>query len=71
MLYFAIRKMIRQQHATPNHLVGYYYKLKKQPVPKKEKVATAAWMNKLLKCMHSMARNHTMYAYAYMASNDQ
>ncbi|MGL9766410.1 IS110 family transposase [Enterococcus mundtii] len=71
VLYFSIRNMIRQQHAAPNHLVDYYYKLKKQPVPKKEKVATVACMNKLLKCMHSMVRNHTMYAYAYTASNDQ
>lgn len=71
ILYFAIRNMIRQQHVAPNHLVDYYYKLKKQPVPKKEKIATVACMNKLLKCMHSMIRNYTMFAYAYMASNEQ
>lgn len=40
ILYFTIRNMIRQQRAAPNHLVDYYYKLKKQPAPKKEKVAT-------------------------------
>lgn len=71
ILYFTIRNMIRQQHAASNHIVDYYYKLKKQPIPKKEKVATVACMNKLLKCMHSMVRNHTRYAYAYTASNDQ
>ncbi|MBC9705124.1 MAG: IS110 family transposase [Enterococcus sp.] len=71
ILYFTIRNMIRQQRAAPNHLVDSYYKLKKQPTPKKEKVATVACMNKLLKCMHSMVRNHTTYAYAYTASNDQ
>lgn len=71
ILYFAIRNMIRQQRAAPNHLVDYYYKLKKQPVPKKEKVATVACMNKLLKCMHAMVRKHTRYAYTYTASNDQ
>ncbi len=32
--------MIRQQKAAPNHIVDYYYKLKKQPIPKKDKVAT-------------------------------
>ncbi|WP_086348073.1 IS110 family transposase [Candidatus Enterococcus clewellii] len=71
ILYFTIRNMIRQQHAASNHIVDYYYKLKKQPLPKMEKVATVACMNKLLKCMHSMVRNHTRYAYAYTASNDQ
>lgn len=71
ILYFTIRNMIRQQRAASNHIVDYYYKLKKQPLPKKEKVATVACMNKLLKCMHSMVRNHTRYAYAYTASNDQ
>ncbi|EOT78973.1 IS110 family transposase [Enterococcus phoeniculicola] len=71
ILYFTIRNMIRQQRAAPNHLVDYYYKLKKQPAPKKEKVATVACINKLLKCMYSMVRNHTRYAYAYTASNDQ
>lgn len=71
ILYFTIRNMIRQQRAAPNHLVDYYYKLKRQPIPKKEKIATVACINKLLKCMHSMVRNHTRYAYAYTASNDQ
>lgn len=70
ILYFVIRNMIRQQRAADNHIVDYYYKLKKQPIPKKDKVATVACMNKLLKCMFSMARKHTMYDYAYAASND-
>lgn len=68
ILYFAVRNMIRQQRAAPNHIVDYYYKLKKQPLPKKDKVATVACMNKLLKCMHSMVRNHTSYDYAYTVS---
>ena len=68
ILFFSIRNMIRQQKAAPNHIVDYYYKLKKQPIPKKDKVAVVACMNKLLKCMHSMVRNHTKYDYAYTAS---
>ncbi|WP_407657512.1 IS110 family RNA-guided transposase [Jeotgalibaca ciconiae] len=68
ILFFCVRNMIRQQKAAPNHVVDYYYKLKKQPIPKKDKVAVVACMNKLLKCMHSMVRNHTKYDYAYMAS---
>lgn len=68
ILYFTVRNMIRQQRSAPNHIVDYYYKLKRQPTPKKDKVATVACMNKLLKCMHSMVRNHTPYAYAYPVS---
>ena len=68
ILFFSVRNMIRQQKAAPNHVVDYYYKLKKQPIPKKDKVAVVACMNKLLKCMHSMVRNHTKYDYAYTAS---
>ena len=71
ILFFSVRNMIRQQKAAPNHIVDYYYKLKKQPIPKKDKVAVVACMNKLLKCMHSMVRNHTKYDYAYTASKDQ
>ncbi|UJF15653.1 IS110 family transposase [Jeotgalibaca sp. MA1X17-3] len=68
ILFFCVRNMVRQQRAAPNHIVDYYYKLKKQPIPKKDKVAVVACMNKLLKCMHSMVRNHTKYDYAYTAS---
>lgn len=68
ILFFCVRNMVRQQKAAPNHIVDYYYKLKKQPIPKKDKVAVVACMNKLLKCMHSMGRNHTKYDYAYTAS---
>lgn len=71
VLFFSIRNMIHQQKAAPNHIVDYYYKLKKQPVPKKDKVAVVACMNKLLKCMHSMVRNYTKYDYAYTASKNQ
>lgn len=71
ILYLIVRNMIRQQKAAPNHIVDYYYKLKKQPIPKKDKVATVACMNKLLKCIYSMIRNNTKYDYSYTASADQ
>lgn len=70
ILYFIVRNMIRQQKAAPNHIVDYYYKLKKQPHPKKDKVAVVACMNKLLKCIHSMVRNNTKYDYSYAISMD-
>ncbi|WP_413376313.1 IS110 family transposase [Alkalihalobacillus sp. 1P02AB] len=71
ILYIIIRNMIRQQKAAPNHIVDYYYKLKKQPTPKKDKVAIVACMNKLIKCIHSMVRNDTKYDYSHAVSTDQ
>lgn len=71
VLYFIVRNMIRQQKAAPNHIIDYYYKLKKQPHPKKDKVAVVACMNKLLKCIYSMVRNNTGYDYSYAVSKDQ
>ncbi len=71
ILYLIVKNMIRQQKAAPNHIVDYYYKSKKQPIPKNDKVATVACMNKLLKCIYSMVRNNTKYDYSYAVSMDQ
>ncbi|GAB3800527.1 transposase [Virgibacillus kimchii] len=71
VLYFIVRNMIRQQKAAPNYIVDYYYKFKKQPHPKKDKVAVIACMNKLLKCIYSMVRNNTKYDYLHTVSKDQ
>lgn len=71
VLYLIVRNMIRQQKAAPNHIVDYYYRLKKQPNSKKDKVATVACMNKLLKSIYSMVRNNTKYEYSYAVSKDQ
>lgn len=65
ILFFIVKNMIRVQHTAPNHIVDYYYHLKKQPVPKKDKVAIVACMNKLLKCLHAMVSNGTLYDYSY------
>jgi transposase len=71
ILYFTVKNRIRQQAAASNHIVDYYYKLKTQPIPKKDKVATVACINKLLKCLCSMVKNKTKYDYAYTVSKDQ
>ncbi|GEO65578.1 IS110 family transposase [Companilactobacillus nantensis] len=68
VLYSAVRNMIKQQASAQNHIVDYYYKLKKQPVPKRDKVATVACMNKTLKCLFSMINNNTKYSYTYRSS---
>lgn len=70
VLYFIVRNMIRQQKVAPNHIVDYYYKFKKQPYPKKDKVAVVACMNKLLKCIYSVVRNNTKYDYSHTVSMD-
>lgn len=71
ILFLAVGNMIRQKAAAPNHIVDYYYKLKKQPVPKKHKVAVVACMNKTLKCLFSMIRNRTKYIYPYADSKSK
>ncbi|KRM25606.1 ISSep1 transposase [Limosilactobacillus panis DSM 6035] len=69
LLYFAVGNMIRQQHAAPNHIVDYYYRLRqKRPYPKLNKVAMVACMNKTLKCLLSMIKHHTKYRYRYTDS---
>ncbi|WP_177206481.1 IS110 family transposase, partial [Marinilactibacillus piezotolerans] len=39
ILFFTIRNMLKTQKTAPNHIVDYYYKLKKQPYSKRDKVA--------------------------------
>ena len=67
LLYQAIKSMIKHQK-QPNHIVDYYYKLKRQPRPKLDKVAIVACMNKLLKCLHSQVSNGNLYDYSYTVS---
>lgn len=64
ILFFAVKNMIRAQHHAPNHIVDYYYKLKKGPSPKKEKVAIVACMNRLIKSIHYLILSNKLYDYA-------
>ncbi|MDO6451892.1 transposase [Oceanobacillus profundus] len=71
VLYFIVRNMIRQQKAAPNHIVDCTItSFKKQPHPKKDKVAIIACMNKQLKCIYSMVRNNAKYDYSHKVSMD-
>jgi len=65
ILFFAVRNMIRQQAAAPNHIVDYYYRLKKGPHPKRDKVAVVACMNKTIKCLLVMVKANQRYDYSY------
>lgn len=71
LVYLIVHNMIRQQAAAPNHIVDYYYRLKKRPIPKKDKVATVACMNRTLKCLYAMVMTGTKYVYAYADSKSQ
>lgn len=68
LIYLIVRNMIRQKAAAPNHIVDYYYKLKKQPISKRDKVAVVACMNKTLKCLYAMVMTGTKYHYRYTDS---
>jgi transposase len=63
LTYLIVRNMIRAKHSAPNHIVDYYYKLKKQPHPKRDKVAVVACMNKTLTCFYAMVMTSTKYHY--------
>lgn len=65
ILFFTIRNMVRQQAAAPNHIVDYYYRLKKGPHPKRDKVAVVACMNKTVKCLLAMVKANQLYDYSY------
>lgn len=64
ILFFTIRNMLKTQKTAPNHIVDYYYKLKKQPYSKRDKVAIIACINKLLKVTHYLVNKNELYDYA-------
>lgn len=71
IMYMIVDNMISTQASAPNHIVDYYYKLKKRPVLKLDMVARVACMNKTLKCLFSMIKNRTKYNYKYMDSRSK
>ncbi|WP_245882011.1 IS110 family transposase [Streptohalobacillus salinus] len=64
ILFFIVRNMLRTQKSSPNHIVDYYYKLRKQPYHKRDKVAMIACINKLLKVVHFLINKNELYDYA-------
>ncbi|BAP85452.1 transposase [Paucilactobacillus hokkaidonensis JCM 18461] len=68
LVYIIVRNMIRQKAVANNHIVDYYYRLKKRPIPKRDKVAVVACMNRTLKCLYAMVTAGTEYVYAYADS---
>lgn len=66
ILYYTIQNMIKRQKYIDNHIIDYYYKMKKEPYTKKHKVAMIACMNRLLKTIHYLI--HTQQEYDYTKS---
>ena len=63
IFFFVVRNMLKKQKTSPNHIVDYYYKMKKQPYNKRDKVAMIACMNKLLKVIHFLVNKDEIYDY--------
>lgn len=64
ILYYTVQNMLKGQKHTDNHIVDYYYVLKKEPYTKKHKVAMIACMNRLLKTIHFLIHAQQEYDYA-------
>ncbi|RIO86461.1 IS110 family transposase [Staphylococcus haemolyticus] len=63
LLFWVVMNIIRGQHHYDNHIVDYYYKLRKQPNEKSHKTAVIACINRLLKTIHFLVTNQKMYDY--------
>ncbi|KRM37472.1 transposase [Lactobacillus hamsteri DSM 5661 = JCM 6256] len=58
-----IRSMLRNQNKIQNHLIDYYYKLKKPPFNKHDKVALIACANHLNRTIINLVHTHQVYDY--------
>lgn len=63
LLFWVVMNIIRGQHHFDNHVVDYYYKLRKQPHEKAHKTAVIACINRLLKTIHYLVMNQKLYDY--------
>ncbi|HDJ2890071.1 TPA: IS110 family transposase [Staphylococcus aureus] len=63
LLFWVVMNIIRGQHHYDNHVVDYYYKLRKQPNEKSHKTAVIACINRLLKTIHYLIMNQKLYDY--------
>ncbi|WP_328793987.1 IS110 family transposase [Mammaliicoccus sciuri] len=63
LLFWVVMNIIRGQRHYDNHIIDYYYKLKKQPNEKSHKTAVVACMNRLIKTIHYLVTNNKQYDY--------
>lgn len=63
LLFLVVMNIIRGQRNYNNHIVDYYYKLRKQPNEKSHKTAVVACINRLLKTLHYLVNESKLYDY--------
>ncbi|WP_095092619.1 IS110 family RNA-guided transposase [Staphylococcus simiae] len=63
LLFWVVMNILKGQHHYDNHVVDYYYKLRKQPNEKSHKTAVVACINRLLKTIHYLVMNQKLYDY--------
>nr|WP_157738314.1 IS110 family transposase [Staphylococcus simiae] len=63
LLFWVVMNIIKGQHHFDNHVIDYYYKLRKQPNEKSHKTAVVACINRLLKTIHYLVMNQKLYDY--------
>lgn len=63
IMFEMIRSMLRNQSRIDNHIVDYYYKLKKGPHPKPDMVTMIACVNRLDRTIMNLVRTNQNYDY--------
>lgn len=63
LFYIVVMNIIRGKRHYSNHIVDYYYKLRRQPNDKGHKTAVIACVNKLLKTIQYLVVNNKEYNY--------
>lgn len=58
-----IRSMLRNQARINNHIIDYYYKMRKPPYSKKDKVALIACVNHLNRTIINLVHTNQLYDY--------
>lgn len=58
-----IRSMLRNQARINNHILDYYYKMRKPPYSKKDKVALIACVNHLNRTIINLLHTNQLYDY--------
>lgn len=55
--------MLRNQARINNHIIDYYYKMRKPPYSKKDKVALIACVNHLNRTIINLVHTNQLYDY--------
>lgn len=67
VIFEMVRSMLRNKSTIDNHIVDYYYKLKKEPHPKSDMVAMVACINRLNRTIINLVHTNQVYDYSKTA----